>query len=88
MQEGILRPAGSFISTMEATKKVTISLVLPMTYMLLKATSIEAPVVVYTHANASVVRKRIEVSDCIHVMLCMAVCLCLITFIISVYARI
>ena len=45
-QDGVLRPVGPFISTLEATKKITISLVLPMVGLLFKALHPDSPVVV------------------------------------------
>ena len=49
--DAILRHVGPFISTMEATKRVTISLVIPMTLAIIHATSRSVPVQRYTHEN-------------------------------------
>jgi hypothetical protein len=49
--DAVLRPVGPFITTMEATERVTISLVIPMTLAILHATSREIPVQRYTYIN-------------------------------------
>ena len=47
----VLRPVGPFIETMEATKKITVSLVLPMVGLLLKALDPSIPVVVKDYSD-------------------------------------
>ena len=47
----VLRPCGPFISTMEATERVTCSLVLPMVHAILHATRPEVLVQCYVYVN-------------------------------------
>lgn len=49
--DGVLRPVGPFISTLEATKKITISLVLPMVGLLMKALHPLSPVLVRDYSD-------------------------------------
>ena len=49
--DAALRPVAPFISTMEATERVTSSLVLPMTHGILHATHKDVPVVKYRYLN-------------------------------------
>ena len=49
--DAVLRPVVPFISTMEATERVTVSLVIPMTLAIIHATSKEVPVQRYTYTN-------------------------------------
>ena len=51
--DAVVRPVGPFISTMEATERVTSSLVLPMTNGLLHATSKSAPIVRYMYDHGT-----------------------------------
>jgi hypothetical protein len=54
-----LRPVGPFISTLEATERVTSSLVLPMTHGILHATSKDVPVVKYMYINGELMQEDI-----------------------------
>ena len=47
--DAVLRPVGPFIATMEASEKVTSSLVIPMTLAIIHATSRDVPVQVYSY---------------------------------------
>ena len=49
--DGVLRPVGPFISTLEATKKITISLVLPMVGLLMKALHPLSPALVRDYSD-------------------------------------
>ena len=49
--DAVLRPVGPFIETMEATKKIIVSLVLPMVGLLLKALDPSIPVVVKDYSD-------------------------------------
>ena len=49
--DAVVRPCGPFISTMEATERVTMSLVIPMTLAILHATSRHVPVEVFEYVN-------------------------------------
>lgn len=63
--DAVLRPIGPFISTMEATKKVTVSLVLPMVGLLMKALDKDTPVVVKDYSNLSELRSfQVKVRPC------------------------
>ena len=53
LQDGVLRPIGSFISTMEASKVVTVSLVLPMIGLLLRALDRSRPILCYDYEDLS-----------------------------------
>jgi len=57
--DAVLRPVGPFISTMEAKMRVTSSLVLPMTYGIIYATSKEAPVFKYMYINGELIQEDI-----------------------------
>jgi hypothetical protein len=48
-----IRPVGPFIPNMEATQRVTSSLVMPMTHGILHATSKDVSVVNYMYLNGS-----------------------------------
>jgi hypothetical protein len=54
-----LRPAGSFIATMEASEKGTSSLVIPMTLAILHATSKDVPVHCYSYEFDELYRKMV-----------------------------
>jgi hypothetical protein len=45
--DAALRPVGPFIATMEASEKVTCSLVIPMTLAIIHATSKDVPILCY-----------------------------------------
>ena len=47
--DAALRPVGPFIATMEASEKVTSSLVIPMTLAIIHATSKDVPVHCYSY---------------------------------------
>ena len=47
--DGALRPVGPFIATMEASEKVTCSLVIPMTLAIIHATSKDVPILCYSY---------------------------------------
>ena len=49
--DAVLRPCGPFISTMEATERATMSLVIPMTLAILHATCRTTPVQVFKYSN-------------------------------------
>ena len=49
--DAVLRAIGPFISTMEATKRVTISLVIPTTLAILHATCLTSPTQVFEYSN-------------------------------------
>ena len=57
--DAALRLVGPFISTMEATERVTSSLVLPMTHGILHATHKDVPVVKYMYLNGELVQEDI-----------------------------
>jgi hypothetical protein len=60
----VLRPMGPFISTMEATHSITISLVLPMVGQLLKATNPSSNVMLldYSDDPTNVTQIKMKVS--------------------------
>jgi hypothetical protein len=49
--DAALRPCGPFISTMEATERVTMSLVIPMTLAILHATCRSTPIQVFEYSD-------------------------------------
>ena len=49
--DAVLRPCGPFVSTMQATQRVTMSLVIPITLALLHATCRTTPVQVFEYSN-------------------------------------
>jgi hypothetical protein len=55
--DAAIRPVGPFISPMEATQRVTSSLVLPMTHGILHATSKEVPVLKYNYMNGELINE-------------------------------
>ena len=57
--DAAIRPVGPFISTMEATQRVSSSLVLPMTHGILHATSKDVPVVKYVYLNGKLMKEEI-----------------------------
>ena len=59
--DAVLRPCGPFISTMESTNHVTSSLVLPMTYAILHATSSDFLVQRYVHVNGELTDEDLKV---------------------------
>jgi hypothetical protein len=61
--DAALRPVGSFIITMEATERVTCSLVLPMVYAILHATSPDVPVQRYVYVNGELTDEQIKASE-------------------------
>ena len=61
--DAAIRPVGPFISTMEATQRVTSSLVLPMTHGILHATSKDVPVVKYMYLNGELMKEEIVKHD-------------------------
>ena len=56
--DAAIRPVGPFISTMEATQRVTSSLVLPMTHGILHATSKEVHVLKYNYLNGELMNEE------------------------------
>ena len=59
----VLRPVAPFISTLEATEKVTSSLVIPMVMALLHATSESTPVLRYTYTYGELTSEAIVNGD-------------------------
>ncbi len=58
--DAVVRPCGPFISTMEATKRVTMSLVIPMTLAILHATSRHVPVEVFEYISGEFTNIRMK----------------------------
>lgn len=61
--DGALRPVGPFIATMEASEKVTSSLVIPMTLAIIHATSPEVPVPCYSYEFGELSEEVIDDDD-------------------------
>ena len=61
--DAVLRPVGPFISTLEATEKVTSSLVIPMVMAILNATSETTPVLRYTYTFGELSSEEIVPND-------------------------
>ena len=61
-QEAVLRPLGPFIMTMEATQRVTISLVLPMVSLCLKAIHPNTPLLMKDSHDGKLRKQVIEVN--------------------------
>lgn len=61
--DAVIRPVGPFIATMEATERVTMSLVIPMTAAILHATSSFVPVTLY-HYNDGELTSEEEKNEC------------------------
>ena len=68
LQDAVLRPIGSFINTMEATKVVTISLVLPMIGLLLKALDCSRPILCFNYEDLSPTPEKLYVKVWNHVL--------------------
>jgi hypothetical protein len=58
--DGALRPVGPFISTMEASEKVTCSRVLPLTLAIIHATSKEVPILCYSYEFGELSEELVE----------------------------
>ena len=58
--DGALRPVGPFIATMEASEKVTCSLVIPMTLAIIHATSKDVPVLCYSYEFGKLSEEFVE----------------------------
>ena len=65
--DAAVRPCGPFISTMEATERVTISLVIPMTLAIIHVTSTSVPVQRYTFTNGELVNDDMVDGDSLSV---------------------
>ena len=61
--DAALRPVGPFIATMEASEKVTSSLVIPMTLAIVHATSLEVPVQCYSYEFGELSEEVIDDDD-------------------------
>ena len=67
MQDAVLRPIGPFISTMEATNTITISLVLPMAGQLLNPTNPSSKVMLLDYGddplNATQIKMKVSLKS-------------------------
>ena len=61
--DAVLRPCGPFISTMESTNRVSSSLVLPMTYAILHATSSDVPLQRYVYVNGELIDDDVKMEE-------------------------
>ena len=61
--DAVLRPVGPFISTMEATERVTSSLVIPMTLGIIHATCKDVLVQHYTYTNGVLTNDDMKEDD-------------------------
>jgi hypothetical protein len=58
--DGALRPVGPFIATLEASEKVTCSLVIPMTLAIIHATSKDVPILCYSYEFGELSEEFVE----------------------------
>ena len=61
--DAALRPVGPFIATMEASEKVTCSLVIPMTLAIIHATSKDVPMLCYNYEYGELSESFVEHDD-------------------------
>ena len=61
--DAALRPVGPFIATMEASEKVTCSLVIPMTLAIIHATSKDVPMLCYNYEYGELSESFLENDD-------------------------
>ncbi len=60
---GAFCPVGPFIATMEASEKVTCSLVIPMTLAIIHVTSKEVPILCYSYEYGELLEDCVENDD-------------------------